>query len=503
MTRPSALIVLLAGTSLATPALAQQQSCDQRLQALEQRAREAPLSSQQQGEVNQMLESARLFQRIQREEGCLNVLAEVERMLPAQQGGEQAQVGQQGLQQAEPAGVVDDPLARARQALQEEQAGQPAGESVQPSQERPVVVIRLPQPEITVRLPGSDQEVQAEVRFELMEPDMAGQQPAAGIGRGQGGMSALAGDQEPATVGDRQPPAGIATSGGGEQAMAGPAQAGGPAGQGQAPAARTSEQQGDLGAPAAEQTLQEPAQAADQVAQSEADEGEADMAGDQDVQSAQQGGGEQQQEQIADQVAGGSGAVANVQGGVTGAGDNPPASAADPAEAAQTARSAQQQQVGTGAGSRQDGQDQPAAAAVDQNQPELQGVTGGGLRADRQQPDDSQADQAAGPPISAGGPAMVAGLPVEQVIGEEVENQAGEAVGTVVDLVRQSSDQALFAVLSVGGFLGIGDKDVAIAADQFEVGADQNLLLPEATEESLEEAPPYNHALFESVIDQQ
>lgn len=49
------------------------------------------------------------------------------------------------------------------------------------------------------------------------------------------------------------------------------------------------------------------------------------------------------------------------------------------------------------------------------------------------------------------------------LIGADVTNAAGEDVGEVTDLMIGSDNKVSTAIVSVGGFLGVGDKLVAIA----------------------------------------
>jgi fructose-specific component phosphotransferase system IIB-like protein len=50
----------------------------------------------------------------------------------------------------------------------------------------------------------------------------------------------------------------------------------------------------------------------------------------------------------------------------------------------------------------------------------------------------------------------------EDVIGATVRNAQNENIGSVTDLVIDSGGQVKAAIVSVGGFLGIGDKHVAV-----------------------------------------
>ncbi len=54
-----------------------------------------------------------------------------------------------------------------------------------------------------------------------------------------------------------------------------------------------------------------------------------------------------------------------------------------------------------------------------------------------------------------------------KLVGSNVYNQLGEVIGSVDDLMLGSDGKVDQAVLSVGGFLGIGGKLVAVPFDQF------------------------------------
>jgi hypothetical protein len=68
-----------------------------------------------------------------------------------------------------------------------------------------------------------------------------------------------------------------------------------------------------------------------------------------------------------------------------------------------------------------------------------------------------------------------------------------EQVGTIADLVMDQEQKLVGVVLSVGGFLGIGDKWVAIPVDQINFPTDGQpaRLLVAVTEEQLKNAPDF------------
>jgi hypothetical protein len=80
-----------------------------------------------------------------------------------------------------------------------------------------------------------------------------------------------------------------------------------------------------------------------------------------------------------------------------------------------------------------------------------------------------------------------------EVIGADVHNEMDEKVGTIADLVMDQDQKLVGVVLSVGGFLGIGEKWVAVPVEQIDFpSAEQPArLLAAVTEEQLTNAPDF------------
>jgi sporulation protein YlmC with PRC-barrel domain len=81
----------------------------------------------------------------------------------------------------------------------------------------------------------------------------------------------------------------------------------------------------------------------------------------------------------------------------------------------------------------------------------------------------------------------------DEVIGKEVVNDQDEKVGTIADLVMDQDQKLVGVVLSVGGFLGIGDKWVAVPVEQISFPSEDQpaRLLAAATQEQLTSAPDF------------
>jgi hypothetical protein len=67
-------------------------------------------------------------------------------------------------------------------------------------------------------------------------------------------------------------------------------------------------------------------------------------------------------------------------------------------------------------------------------------------------------------------------------------------VGTVDDLIVTPTATAPFAVLSVGGFLGLGTKYVVVPFTALQVKDKTHMILPGATKDSLTGLPEYKYA---------
>lgn len=80
------------------------------------------------------------------------------------------------------------------------------------------------------------------------------------------------------------------------------------------------------------------------------------------------------------------------------------------------------------------------------------------------------------------------------LIGEYVKNNKGETVGHINDLVFDKDQNLKVAVIGVGGFLGLGEKDVAVSFDTLEITSTENddfVITANLTKDVLQAAPKY------------
>ncbi len=88
---------------------------------------------------------------------------------------------------------------------------------------------------------------------------------------------------------------------------------------------------------------------------------------------------------------------------------------------------------------------------------------------------------------------LATGYRVSKVVGATVVNETNETVGTIDDLIITPDATVPFAVLSVGGFLGMGTKYVVIPFSSIRI-KDKKMVLPGATKDSLLNLPDFKYS---------
>ncbi|WP_284315925.1 PRC-barrel domain-containing protein [Labrys miyagiensis] len=87
---------------------------------------------------------------------------------------------------------------------------------------------------------------------------------------------------------------------------------------------------------------------------------------------------------------------------------------------------------------------------------------------------------------------LATGYRTSKVVGSTVVNDVNETVGKIDDLIVTPSEKVPFAVLSVGGFLGIGTKYVVVPFSSLQI-KDKQMVLPGATKDSLKALPEFKY----------
>ncbi|SDG03363.1 PRC-barrel domain-containing protein [Thalassobaculum litoreum] len=80
---------------------------------------------------------------------------------------------------------------------------------------------------------------------------------------------------------------------------------------------------------------------------------------------------------------------------------------------------------------------------------------------------------------------LLSGDQITEIEGTAVRDANGDSIGEIDEVVRGKSDNVLYFVTDVGGFLGLGEREVVIPASEF-TRADDHFILNSATKAELE-----------------
>lgn len=84
-------------------------------------------------------------------------------------------------------------------------------------------------------------------------------------------------------------------------------------------------------------------------------------------------------------------------------------------------------------------------------------------------------------------------LSATTMINDDVKNAKGEDLGNIKELMLDvDSGRIAYAVLSFGGFLGLGDKLFAIPWDALSIDIDDESFILNVSKEKLENAPGFD-----------
>ena len=82
---------------------------------------------------------------------------------------------------------------------------------------------------------------------------------------------------------------------------------------------------------------------------------------------------------------------------------------------------------------------------------------------------------------------------IGKLVGATVYNDKNQSVGSIDDvLMSQGQDTAQTAVISVGGFLGMGSKLVSVPFDKLKI-ENNKIIMPGATKDALKGMPAYKY----------
>jgi PRC-barrel domain len=88
---------------------------------------------------------------------------------------------------------------------------------------------------------------------------------------------------------------------------------------------------------------------------------------------------------------------------------------------------------------------------------------------------------------------VAAGYRASKVIGNSVVNDANETIGKIDDLLVTHDGKEPYAVLSIGGFLGMGTHMVVVRYDSLKF-ADNKIVLPGGSKDGLKMLPAFQYS---------
>jgi len=95
---------------------------------------------------------------------------------------------------------------------------------------------------------------------------------------------------------------------------------------------------------------------------------------------------------------------------------------------------------------------------------------------------------------AARGTSQTAGYRASKVIGSDVLNDANQSIGKIDDLLVSPDGMAPFAVLSIGGFLGMDTHLVVVPYDSLKLVGNK-IVLPGGTKDTLKMLPEFKYAV--------
>jgi sporulation protein YlmC with PRC-barrel domain len=81
----------------------------------------------------------------------------------------------------------------------------------------------------------------------------------------------------------------------------------------------------------------------------------------------------------------------------------------------------------------------------------------------------------------------------KQILGKDVYNDSGEKIGDINDLIVAPNRSVSYAVVGVGGFLGMNEHNVAVPVSKLKQQMGK-IVLPGATKDALKAAPQFEYS---------
>ena len=87
-------------------------------------------------------------------------------------------------------------------------------------------------------------------------------------------------------------------------------------------------------------------------------------------------------------------------------------------------------------------------------------------------------------------PSAFAEMRASQLIGKSIYNTGGESLGEIEDIVVNRNDNAVAALVGMGGFLGTGESQVAVLLSEVEMRGD-DIVVRNLTRTDFQRKPAY------------
>lgn len=109
---------------------------------------------------------------------------------------------------------------------------------------------------------------------------------------------------------------------------------------------------------------------------------------------------------------------------------------------------------------------------------------------------ETKADPVVGGSIIAVNVDVVAttGYRATELLDSTIYNDKGESIGVLEDFIVGSDASVSIAVIAVGGFLGVGARNIAVPASLLKGNEAGQTILPDASKESLLSLPEFLYA---------
>ena len=82
----------------------------------------------------------------------------------------------------------------------------------------------------------------------------------------------------------------------------------------------------------------------------------------------------------------------------------------------------------------------------------------------------------------------------KKIMGKPVYNDANEKIGLVDDLIITPDQSVSYAIIGVGGFIGLGKREVAVPVSMLHEDHGK-LVLPGATKDAVKAMPKFEYAM--------